>query len=118
MADAVQLATARCRRAVRAVHRRRRGHLPGAGHGHGAALPVVRIVAPEGNYDYQNKYFTDDTSTWCPSGLPPGEEREIQRLVRAAYRALGCRGWGRADVMIDAPATASPSCWRSTPRPA
>lgn len=66
------------------------------------ALPVVRIVAPEGKYDYQNKYFTDDTSYLCPSGLPPDEEREIQRLVVAAYRALGCRGWGRADLMIRA----------------
>ena len=64
------------------------------------ALPVVRIVAPEGKYDYQNKYFTDDTSYLCPSGLPPDEEREIQRLVVAAYRALGCRGWGRADLMV------------------
>jgi D-alanine-D-alanine ligase len=64
------------------------------------ALPVVRIVAPEGNYDYQHKYFTDDTVYQCPSGLPPDEEREIQRIVVAAYRALGCRGWGRADLMI------------------
>ncbi len=66
------------------------------------ALPVVRIVAPEGKYDYQNKYFTDDTSYLCPSGLPLHEERDIQRLVVAAYRALGCRGWGRADLMIRA----------------
>jgi D-alanine-D-alanine ligase len=66
------------------------------------ALPVVRIVAPEGKYDYQNKYFTDDTAYLCPSGLPADEEREIQRIVVAAYRALGCRGWGRADLMIRA----------------
>ncbi|MBL0085267.1 MAG: D-alanine--D-alanine ligase [Ideonella sp.] len=66
------------------------------------ALPVVKIQAPEGNYDYRNKYFTDDTSYLCPSGLPPDEEREIQRIVVAAYRALGCRGWGRADLMIRA----------------
>ncbi len=66
------------------------------------ALPLVRIVAPEGNYDYQNKYFTDDTRYLCPSGLAPDEEREVQRLVVAAYRALGCRGWGRADLMIRA----------------
>ena len=66
------------------------------------ALPVVRIVAPEGKYDYQNKYFTDDTVYQCPSGLPADEEREIQRLVVAAYRALGCRGWGRADLMVRA----------------
>ncbi len=66
------------------------------------ALPVIRIVAPEGKYDYQNKYFTDDTRYLCPSGLPEDEEREIQRIVVAAYRALGCRGWGRADLMIRA----------------
>jgi len=66
------------------------------------ALPVVRIEAPEGAYDYQNKYFTDDTRYHCPSGLSPAEEAEIQRIVLAAYRALGCRGWGRADLMIRA----------------
>jgi D-alanine-D-alanine ligase len=65
------------------------------------ALPVIRIVAPEGNYDYQNKYFTDDTKYLVPSGLPEGEEAAIQELVVKAYRVLGCRGWGRIDVMID-----------------
>ncbi len=63
------------------------------------ALPVVRIDAPEGNYDYEHKYFTDDTGYRCPSGLAPAEEAEVQRLTLAAYRALGCRGWGRADLM-------------------
>ena len=66
------------------------------------ALPVVRIAAPDGAYDYNNKYFTDDVKYHCPSGLPEAEEREIQRLVVAAYRALGCRGWGRADIMLRA----------------
>jgi len=66
------------------------------------ALPVIRIVAPEGAYDYQNKYFTDDVKYQCPSGLPEAEEREIQRIVVQAYRTLGCRGWGRADLMIRA----------------
>jgi D-alanine-D-alanine ligase len=66
------------------------------------ALPVVRIEAPEGAYDYQNKYFTDVTQYHCPSGLPAAEEAEIQRIVVAAYRTLGCRGWGRADLMIRA----------------
>ncbi len=64
------------------------------------ALPVIRIVAPGGNYDYQNKYFTDDTQYHCPSGLPAAEEVAIQQLVEQAYRVLGCRGWARADVMI------------------
>jgi D-alanine-D-alanine ligase len=65
------------------------------------ALPVIRIVAPEGNYDYQNKYFTDDTQYLVPCGFPAQEEAAIQALVRRAYQALGCRGWGRIDVMID-----------------
>jgi D-alanine-D-alanine ligase len=66
------------------------------------ALPVIRIVAPAGNYDYQNKYFTDDTQYLVPSGLPESEEKAIQALVVKAYQVLGCKGWGRVDVMIDA----------------
>ena len=65
------------------------------------ALPVIRIVAPDGNYDYQNKYFTDTTQYLVPCGLPAGEEAAIQQLVLRAYRTLNCRGWARADVMID-----------------
>ena len=65
------------------------------------ALPVIRIVAPDGNYDYQNKYFTDTTQYLVPCGLPGGEEAAIQQLVLRAYRTLNCRGWARADVMID-----------------
>ena len=65
------------------------------------ALPVIRIVAPGGNYDYQNKYFTDDVQYLVPCGLPAGEEEAIQQLVLQAYGVLGCRGWARADVMID-----------------
>ena len=65
------------------------------------ALPVIRIVAPGGNYDYQNKYFNDDTQYVVPCGLPAGEELAIQQLVLKAYRVLDCRGWGRVDVMID-----------------
>jgi D-alanine-D-alanine ligase len=66
------------------------------------ALPLIRIVAPDANYDYQHKYFTDDTQYFCPSGLPADQEKSIQDMVLASYRALGCRGWGRADVMIRA----------------
>ncbi|HCL87617.1 MAG TPA: D-alanine--D-alanine ligase [Comamonadaceae bacterium] len=74
---------------------------PVLGQGEGAqALPVIRIVAPEGNYDYQNKYFTDVTQYHCPSGLPEAEERAIQELVVRSFRTLGCRGWARADVMV------------------
>ena len=66
------------------------------------ALPVIRIVAPDGNYDYQNKYFTDTTQYLLPCGLPEGEEVAIAALVLKSYKVLGCRGWARADVMIDA----------------
>jgi D-alanine-D-alanine ligase len=63
------------------------------------ALPVIRIQAPDGNYDYEHKYFSNDTQYLVPCGLPAGEEEAIQRLVLKAYRVLGCRGWGRADLM-------------------
>jgi len=66
------------------------------------ALPVIHIVAPDGNYDYEHKYFTDDTQYIVPCDLPAGEEAAIQALVLKAYQTLGCRGWARADVMIDA----------------
>jgi D-alanine-D-alanine ligase len=68
---------------------------------HAYALPVIRIAAEDGNYDYQNKYFTDTTQYLVPCGLPEGEEATIQQLVLMAFRTLNCRGWARADVMID-----------------
>lgn len=64
------------------------------------ALPVVRIQAPDGNYDFENKYYTDAVRYAVPSGLTAEEEAEVQRLTLAAYRVLGCRGWGRADLML------------------
>jgi D-alanine-D-alanine ligase len=63
------------------------------------ALPLVRIEAPQGNYDYQNKYFSDATQYHCPCGLPPEEEEPIQALVLRAADVLGCSGWGRADLI-------------------
>jgi len=66
------------------------------------ALPVIRIVAPAGNYDYQHKYFTNDTQYLVPSGLPEAEEKAIQAHAVKAYQVLACKGWGRVDVMIDA----------------
>ena len=63
---------------------------------------IASIAAPEGAYDYQNKYFTDEVKYHCPSGLPEKEEHEIRRIALAAYHQLGCRGWGRADLMIRA----------------
>jgi len=63
-------------------------------------LPLVRIVAPDGNYDYQNKYFTDVTRYDCPCGLPEAQEQALQALVMKSARVLGCRGWGRADLIL------------------
>ncbi len=65
------------------------------------ALPLIKIVAPAANYDYHNKYFSDDTKYLCPTGLDPVLEEKIQQLVLKSYQVLGCRGWGRADVMLD-----------------
>jgi D-alanine-D-alanine ligase len=64
------------------------------------ALPLVRIAAPDGNYDYHNKYFTDDVKYFCPSGAPAELEEEIRQVALKSFRVLGCRGWGRADVMM------------------
>jgi D-alanine-D-alanine ligase len=64
------------------------------------ALPVIRIQAPDGNYDYQHKYFTDDTRYDCPCGLAAAQEAELQALVMKCARVLGCRGWGRADLIL------------------
>jgi len=66
------------------------------------ALPIVEIVAPQGNYDYQNKYFTDDTKYFCPADLDPATAGEMERIAVEAYRALGCEGWGRVDVLLRA----------------
>ena len=64
------------------------------------ALPLVRIEAPQGNYDYQNKYFTDDTKYYCPAGLPQALEDHIRAASLRSFRILGCRGWGRADLIL------------------
>ena len=65
-------------------------------------LPIIRINAPDGAYDYENKYFTDEVKYQCPSGLTEALEMEISRIVLASYQGLGCRGWARADLMIRA----------------
>jgi D-alanine-D-alanine ligase len=71
------------------------------GRGRGAhALPIVEIVAPDGNYDYQNKYFTDTTRYNCPAPLDEATTRHIQEIAVEAYRAVGCEGWGRVDVLL------------------
>jgi D-alanine-D-alanine ligase len=65
------------------------------------ALPIIKIVAPSGKYDYQNKYFTNDTKYIIPCELPFEEEKHIQSLVVKAFNAICARGWSRIDVMID-----------------
>jgi D-alanine-D-alanine ligase len=64
------------------------------------ALPLVRIEAPDGKYDYQNKYFTDEVRYHCPAGLPAALEAEIGRAMLHAFQVLGCRSWGRGDVIL------------------
>jgi D-alanine-D-alanine ligase len=60
----------------------------------------VRIEAPQGNYDYRNKYFTDETKYYCPSGVDARTEGAIRAESLRAFHLLGCRGWGRADLIL------------------
>lgn len=64
------------------------------------ALPLIEIVAPDGNYDYQNKYFTDDTKYLCPAPIDAELTKQIQDMCVQAYRAVGCEGWARIDVLV------------------
>jgi D-alanine-D-alanine ligase len=64
-------------------------------------LPLVRLETPREFYDYEAKYSAPDTRYIVPCGLEPAKERELQELSLAAFRALGCRGWGRVDLMLD-----------------
>jgi D-alanine-D-alanine ligase len=75
---------------------------PLVGYGNDAeALPVIKIIPPQANYDFHHKYFSDETQYLCPTGLAPEVNSAVQDLALAAYRTLGCRAWGRADVMLD-----------------
>ena len=64
------------------------------------ALPLIRIEAPQGNYDYQNKYFNDETKYHCPAGIGDREEKSIRKAALHAFQVLGCEGWGRADLIL------------------
>jgi D-alanine-D-alanine ligase len=66
------------------------------------ALPLIEIVAPQGNYDYEHKYFSDDTQYLCPAPIADEAAKHVAEICVRAYRALGCEGWGRADVILDA----------------
>ena len=65
------------------------------------ALPVIKIIPPQANYDFHHKYFSNETQYLCPTGLTPEVNERVQELALASYKALGCRTWGRADVMLD-----------------
>jgi D-alanine-D-alanine ligase len=65
------------------------------------ALPSVRIVPATEFYDYEAKYFRDDTRYLCPSGLSEAAEAEMRDLAVQGFRALGCRGWARVDFLLD-----------------
>lgn len=63
-------------------------------------LPSIRIETPHEFYDYDAKYFANDTRYLCP-GLTPAEERRLAALVLKSFEVLGCRGWARVDLMLD-----------------
>lgn len=65
-------------------------------------LPLIRIEAPQGNYDYQNKYFGDGTKYLCPCGLPAAKEAALKALALKSFQLVGGTGWGRVDLMLDA----------------
>jgi len=67
----------------------------------GEPLPLIRLETPRVFYDYEAKYFADDTRYICPSGLPDETEKYVQRQAKTAFRLLGCSGWGRVDLMLD-----------------
>ena len=65
------------------------------------ALPVIEIIAPDGNYDYEHKYISNATQYICPAELDTDLTARLMHLAEESYRALGCEGWGRADFMLD-----------------
>jgi D-alanine-D-alanine ligase len=66
----------------------------------GRALPLIRIEAPQGNYDYHSKYFSDETRYHCPAGVPEAKEQEIRAMAMRAFDVIGCTGWGRLDLIL------------------
>ncbi|GGE33874.1 D-alanine--D-alanine ligase [Halopseudomonas oceani] len=67
----------------------------------GKALPPIRLRTPHTFYDYDAKYQADDTQYLCPCGLPAEQEAQLKALSLQAFEAVGCKGWGRVDVMQD-----------------
>ncbi|MAG64411.1 MAG: D-alanine--D-alanine ligase [Pseudomonadales bacterium] len=67
----------------------------------GQALPPIRLRTPHTFYDYEAKYQANDTQYLCPCGLPTEQEEQLKALSLRAFEAVGCKGWGRVDVMQD-----------------
>ena len=67
----------------------------------GDALPPIKLETDHSFYDFDAKYIAEDTRYICPCGLSPQKEEELKRLALDAFNAVGCRGWGRVDVMAD-----------------
>jgi D-alanine-D-alanine ligase len=72
----------------------------------GDALPAIRIETPRSFYDYQAKYFADDTRYLVPCGLAPKAEAALQRMALTTFAATGASGWGRVDFVMDEPGQA------------
>ena len=69
------------------------------------ALPLIRIEAPQGNYDYHHKYFSNETRYYCPCGLPEATEQAIRAQSLEAFALVGGTGWGRLDLILTADGT-------------
>lgn len=65
------------------------------------ALPIIEIIAPDGNYDYEHKYISNDTQYICPADLDETLTKQIQDIALQSYLTLDCDGWARADLMLD-----------------
>ena len=71
----------------------------------GRALPLIRIEAPQGNYDFHAKYYSNETKYFCPAGLADAVEQRIRRVAMKAFDIVGCSGWGRLDLILRADGT-------------
>ena len=67
----------------------------------GKALAPIKLETDHRFYDFDAKYLAEDTRYLCPCGLSEAKEKELRELALSAFNALGCRGWGRVDVMAD-----------------
>ena len=75
------------------------------GKGDFTALPIIRIVPKNEFYDFEAKYIRNDTEYLHPCGLSAEKEKQIQEEALLAFKAVGCRGWGRVDFLMDGAVT-------------